>query len=113
MNYGKSVTTLLSYDEAVERTKSLLKGEGFGVLCDIDVSKTLREKARHRLPPIPDTWGLQPDVCAPRVGRGSAARAAPALQRRRPGSFGGNGRFGNRRSRTTIGRRQLQLAGAR
>lgn len=45
MNYGKSVTTLLSYDEAVERTKSLLKGEGFGVLCDIDVSKTLREKA--------------------------------------------------------------------
>ena len=23
----------------------MLKGEGFGVLCDIDVSKTLREKA--------------------------------------------------------------------
>ena len=45
MNYGKVVPTSLSYDDAIERVKALLKDEGFGVLCDIDVSKTLREKA--------------------------------------------------------------------
>jgi uncharacterized protein (DUF302 family) len=45
MNYGKIVTTPLSHDAAVDRVKALLKDEGFGVLCDIDVSKTLREKA--------------------------------------------------------------------
>jgi uncharacterized protein (DUF302 family) len=44
MNYGKAVTTPLSYDDAIERVKALLKDEGFGVLCDIDVSKTLHEK---------------------------------------------------------------------
>ncbi len=45
MTYGKIVTTPLSQDEAVDRIKALLKDEGFGVLCDIDVSKTLHEKA--------------------------------------------------------------------
>ena len=37
MNYGKVVTTNLSFDDAVERATALLKDEGFGVLCDIDV----------------------------------------------------------------------------
>ena len=42
--YGRVVATTLSHPEAIEQVKSLLKHEGFGVLCDIDVSKTLREK---------------------------------------------------------------------
>jgi uncharacterized protein (DUF302 family) len=42
--YGKIVTTRLGYAEAIERVKALLNDEGFGVLCDIDVTKTLREK---------------------------------------------------------------------
>ena len=42
--YGRSVTTALSFDEAIERAKALLKDEGFGLLCEIDVSKTLHEK---------------------------------------------------------------------
>lgn len=42
--YGTVVTSELAPDEAVERVKSLLKDEGFGVLCDIDVAKTLHEK---------------------------------------------------------------------
>ena len=42
--YGKIVTTRLAYAEAIERVKALLNDEGFGVLCDIDVTKTLREK---------------------------------------------------------------------
>jgi uncharacterized protein (DUF302 family) len=44
MNYGRAVTTSLSFDEAIETARSLLRDEGFGVLCDIDVSKTLHEK---------------------------------------------------------------------
>ena len=44
MNYGRAVKTSLSFDEAIEAARSLLRDEGFGVLCDIDVSKTLHEK---------------------------------------------------------------------
>ena len=43
-SYGRSVTTALSFDGAIERAKALLKDEGFGLLCEIDVSKTLHEK---------------------------------------------------------------------
>src|SRR5579872_6307428 len=42
--YGKVVACDLPIDEAVERVKALLKDEGFGVLCEIDVRKTLAEK---------------------------------------------------------------------
>jgi uncharacterized protein (DUF302 family) len=44
MKYGKSVTIGLSFDEAIEAARALLRDEGFGVLCEIDVGKTLREK---------------------------------------------------------------------
>lgn len=44
IEYGKIVSSDLPIDEAVERVKGLLKDEGFGVLCDIDVRKTLAEK---------------------------------------------------------------------
>lgn len=42
--YGFGVRTDLGYDEAVARAKEALKGEGFGVLCEIDVRKTMKEK---------------------------------------------------------------------
>lgn len=42
--YGRSVNTSLSFDEAIERAKALLQDEGFGLLCEIDVAKTLHEK---------------------------------------------------------------------
>ncbi len=44
MKYGTSISTALSFDEAVERAKAALKEQGFGVLCEIDVAKTMREK---------------------------------------------------------------------
>ena len=43
-DYTLSVTTELPFKEAVERTRAALHEEGFGVLCDIDVQATLREK---------------------------------------------------------------------
>jgi len=42
--YGLSLKTKLPYEEAVERIRAALKEQGFGVLTEIDVKKTLKEK---------------------------------------------------------------------
>ncbi len=42
--YTLSATTELSFDDAVTRVREELKTEGFGVLCEIDVQATLKEK---------------------------------------------------------------------
>jgi uncharacterized protein (DUF302 family) len=42
--YTLTETTQRTYDEAVERVRAELKTEGFGVLCEIDVQATMREK---------------------------------------------------------------------
>jgi uncharacterized protein (DUF302 family) len=42
--YTLTRTTLLAFDQAVEHARAELKAEGFGVLCEIDVQATLREK---------------------------------------------------------------------
>jgi uncharacterized protein (DUF302 family) len=42
--YGFGTSLNLLYDEAVQRVKAALKTEGFGVLTEIDVRQTLREK---------------------------------------------------------------------
>ena len=44
MNYGHKKQVSLPYEAAVERTKEELKREGFGVLTEIDVAATLRQK---------------------------------------------------------------------
>jgi uncharacterized protein (DUF302 family) len=42
--YGITRTVSLGYDEAIARLRDLLKEEGFGVLTEIDVKRTLKEK---------------------------------------------------------------------
>ena len=42
--YTLSATTELGFDEAAERVREELKVEGFGILCEIDVQATLKEK---------------------------------------------------------------------
>ncbi len=42
--YGFGQKLSLSYEQAVEAVKAALKTEGFGVLTEIDVRKTLKEK---------------------------------------------------------------------
>lgn len=44
MSYYFSKTLEIPFDEAVEKVTVELKREGFGVLTDIDVKKTLNEK---------------------------------------------------------------------
>ena len=42
--YTLSAKTTLPFEDAVERVRDELKNEGFGVLCEIDVQATLKEK---------------------------------------------------------------------
>lgn len=42
--YGIRKTVALGYTEAVERTKSALQEQGFGVLSEIDLQQKLKEK---------------------------------------------------------------------
>ena len=44
MTYGFSKTTSHSYERAIERVTEELAKEGFGVLTEIDVAATLRQK---------------------------------------------------------------------
>ena len=49
--YALSKTTDLPYEEADRRVREELKKEGFGVLTEIDVSATLKEKIDVDFPP--------------------------------------------------------------
>ena len=44
MDYGRTVTTQLDFDDAVARTRAALSEQGFGVLTEIDVQATLKSK---------------------------------------------------------------------
>lgn len=44
VDYGMRVHLALPYEEAVERVTAALKTEGFGVLTQIDVKATLKQK---------------------------------------------------------------------
>lgn len=44
MTYYFSTTLRASFDDAVARTVAALKTEGFGIITEIDVQKTLHEK---------------------------------------------------------------------
>jgi uncharacterized protein (DUF302 family) len=43
-DYTITATTHLPFAEAVERVRAELQAEGFGVLCEIDVRQTLKDK---------------------------------------------------------------------
>lgn len=44
MDYARSVTVEVGQDEAIEMTRAALAEQGFGILTEIDVQATLREK---------------------------------------------------------------------
>jgi len=49
MNIGISVRPGLPFDEAVARTRAALQEQGFGVLTEIDVRSTMREKLGEQM----------------------------------------------------------------
>ena len=69
--YGKALSVDLPFDVAVERVKSLLASEGFGVLCDIDVSKTLREKTGSDFRPYRIIGACNPSLALQGLSRES------------------------------------------
>ena len=51
MSYSIAVTTDTDFDAAVTATREALAAEGFGVLTEIDLAKTLKEKVDADLDP--------------------------------------------------------------
>jgi len=49
--YTLTTTTTMDFAQAVARVRDELKEEGFGVLCEIDVQATLREKIAVEMDP--------------------------------------------------------------
>jgi uncharacterized protein (DUF302 family) len=49
--YGFGTTWQVPYEEAIPRVKEALTAEGFGVLTEIDVRRTLREKLGAEMEP--------------------------------------------------------------
>jgi uncharacterized protein (DUF302 family) len=49
--YGRFVTVSMGVERAVAAAKAALKEEGFGVLSEIDVAKTLKEKVGAEIEP--------------------------------------------------------------
>ena len=76
MDYAITVRTAASFAEASAQIRDALKAQGFGVLTEIDVQSTLREKLgeQMRLSHNSGIWGGTP---MPRP-RHAVPRAAPA-----------------------------------
>jgi uncharacterized protein (DUF302 family) len=49
MSYGTSVTLDIPFAEAVDRVRTVLAGQGFGVLTEIDVTATLRARLGEQM----------------------------------------------------------------
>lgn len=50
-DYALTTTISLPFTETVERTRTALAGQGFGILTEIDVAATLKAKLGVDLPP--------------------------------------------------------------
>jgi len=60
--YGFGTTVALPYDQAIERTRAALTEQGFGVLTEIDVQKTLKEKLDADFRPYVILGGCNPSL---------------------------------------------------
>ncbi|MBA2559974.1 MAG: DUF302 domain-containing protein, partial [Propionibacteriales bacterium] len=62
MDYERSVTIDLPYAEAVTRTREALAEEGFGILTEIDVQATLKDKRGLEMEPYMILGACNPDL---------------------------------------------------
>lgn len=49
-NYGFGKTVEMSFKDAVNKTREALKAEGWGVLTELDICKTMKEKINKDMP---------------------------------------------------------------
>ena len=85
--YTIAGTTSLPYAQAVERVRDELVREGFGVLTEIDVQTTLREKLGEEVDPYVILGACNPSsahrALGPRSGRRAASRWRQRVRSRR------------------------------
>ncbi len=62
MDYQRSITIDLPYAQAVTRTREALAEQGFGVLSEIDVQATLRDKRGVEMEPYLILGACNPDL---------------------------------------------------
>lgn len=64
MDYGTTITTQLSFEDAVERTRNALADQGFGVLTEIDVQATLKKKLDQDMEPYLILGACNPELAS-------------------------------------------------
>jgi uncharacterized protein (DUF302 family) len=62
MNFERNITVDTPYAEAITRTRAALAEQGFGVLSEIDVQATLREKRGEEMEPYIILGACNPDL---------------------------------------------------
>lgn len=62
MDYQRTITVDLAYDEAVSRTRDALAEQGFGILTEIDVQATLKERRDLDMEPYVILGACNPDL---------------------------------------------------
>lgn len=68
MKYGTTITTALPFDEAVERTRTALAEQGFGILTEIDVAQTLKSKLDADMEPYLILGACNPQLAHQALG---------------------------------------------
>lgn len=68
MSYRRTLALELPYAEAVARTKEALAEQGFGVLSEIDVQATLRDKRGVEMEPYVILGACNPDLAHQALG---------------------------------------------
>ena len=68
MKYGKTITVDLSFDEALPAVRAAFKEEGFGILTEIDIQATLREKTGAELEPYVILGACNPQLAQTALG---------------------------------------------
>ena len=67
-SYTLSATAPFAFSEAVEKVRAELKEEGFGVLCEIDVQATLRQRLGEEIEPCTILGACNPPLAHRALG---------------------------------------------
>lgn len=67
-HYGFGATLSVPYEQAIAEIKEALKAEGFGILSEIDVERTLREKLGAEIKPYVILGACNPQLAHQALG---------------------------------------------